>query len=137
PRERIERRVPELLGVHLREALVSRDRRLASTLAVVGALVGRGRALAIGGALPVCRRLRGAAPALHGLFLFGLALLGGALVALGLRERLQLLDRLVALVVRIRPAHFLAELQPVQRWLADVDATLVHQRTEMPVEQSQ
>src|SRR5439155_22197126 len=61
----------------------------------------------------------------------------GALVALGFRERLELLDRLVALVVRVRPAHFLAELQAVERRLADVDATLLHQRPEMAIEEGQ
>src|SRR5204862_4059599 len=39
PRGRVECRVPELLGVYLAESFVSRDRRLASALSVVGVFV--------------------------------------------------------------------------------------------------
>ena len=42
-------------------------------------------------------------------------------------------DRLVALLIRVRPPHFLAQLQPVERRLADEDAALLDERTEVPV----
>src|SRR5260221_9931121 len=140
-RQRIERRVPQLLGVHLREALVPGDRRLAPALPVVGAFVGVGRRGVLvrlwclgggrgrGAPTPLrCRRGRrsralGVGSGLH-----------LAIVALLLRLGLQLLDGLVALVVGIRPAHFLPELQAIERRLADVDAAFLHERPEVAVE---
>src|SRR5205807_1741073 len=63
--------------------------------------------------------------------------LRGPVIALALRRGLELLDRLVPFVVRIGPANLFAQLQPVERWLADVDAAVFHERAEVPIQQGQ
>src|SRR5205085_11077243 len=49
----------------------------------------------------------------------------------------QLLDRLVSLVVRVGPTNFFAQLEPIQRWLTDVDAAVLDERPEVAVQESQ
>src|SRR5438132_2727185 len=134
---RVQGRVPELFRIHLTEALVARDGGLTSALAVIGAFVGVG-----GWGFGLLQSLLGGAAARAGgrRVTFGGGFLAGGLlpvIALALRRGLELLDRLVPFVVRIGPANLFAQLQPVERWLADVDAAVFHERAEVPIQQGQ
>src|SRR5207253_8271920 len=98
PRRGIDRRVPQLLGVHLAEALVSGDRRLASALSVVRAFIGRGARIVLR-VLRLDDRRR-ATPRLRARrLLLALGRLRLAILALLLRLGPQLLDDLVALAI--------------------------------------
>src|SRR2546423_6408665 len=133
----VERGVPELLRVHLAETLVPRDRGLSAALSIVAALIRvRGGNVSLllgllsGATTGPGRRL---IPVGGGLLASGLL----AVLALALRGCLQVLDRLVALVVRVCPPDFLAELQPIKGWLADVDPAVLHEWPEVSIQESE
>src|SRR5438067_526955 len=133
-RRRVDRRVPELLGVHLPETLVASDGGLATALPIVCALV-CGRAGVLLGVLGL-HDGRSAAPRLRARgLLVVLGRLRLAVVALLLRLGLELLDELIALVIGVCPADFLAELKAIQGRLADEDAAFLDERAEVPVQE--